>query len=249
MTIQRSVNTPLWRQIAQILQGEIDGGTLPAGSRLPTEAELAKRFEVNRHTVRQGLAYLESRSVIRTEQGRGSFVNEPVIDYTIGTRTRFTENIAQNMSNANARLIECKVERAEIGIANALEVPVGERTLVLTLLRVVDGRPLSLADHHFPHARFPGLEDAYRRHQTVTGALTACGCSDYERRETRIGARMPKPLEANLLECNRHKPLLITESINVDTSGQTIEFGVAAFVSDRIQLVVDQSAEPLRDAS
>lgn len=240
MSLDRSGTSPLWRQIAQILQAEIDGGFLDAGARLPTEAELARRFDVNRHTVRQGLAFLESRSVIRTEQGRGSFVNEQVIDYMISARTRFTENIDQNMGSGKGKLIQSRAEPADIAVANALEIPVGERTIILTLLRTVDGRPISLTDHRFPYQRFSGVADAYLRHGTITAALRECGCDDYLRRETRIGARMPKPSEADLLQCNRHKPLLITESINVDRTGVAMEFGTCAFVADRVQLVVDQ---------
>jgi DNA-binding transcriptional MocR family regulator len=48
----------LWREIAETLEVEIARGHAAAGARLPTEAELAARFGVNRHTVRHALADL-----------------------------------------------------------------------------------------------------------------------------------------------------------------------------------------------
>ena len=42
-----------WRQIADTLRADIAGGTLGPGDQLPTEARLAARFGVNRHTVRR----------------------------------------------------------------------------------------------------------------------------------------------------------------------------------------------------
>ena len=47
-----------WRQIADTLQADIAGGALGPGAQLPTEARLAARFGVNRHTVRRALEEL-----------------------------------------------------------------------------------------------------------------------------------------------------------------------------------------------
>src|SRR3546814_2442917 len=51
------------------------------------------RSAVNRHTLRRGVASLEQEGLLRVEQGRGTFVQERVVDYRLGKRTRFTENI------------------------------------------------------------------------------------------------------------------------------------------------------------
>ena len=48
----------LWQGIHDTLAGEIGGGRYAPGAKLPTEAELAQRFGVNRHTVRRALAAL-----------------------------------------------------------------------------------------------------------------------------------------------------------------------------------------------
>ena len=50
--------TPLWQAIADTLRAEITSGHYPPGDRLPSEAALATRFGVNRHTVRHALAQL-----------------------------------------------------------------------------------------------------------------------------------------------------------------------------------------------
>src|SRR6185437_10116122 len=78
----------LWRRIAGTLEKEIASGILAAGMQLPTEVGLAGRFGVNRHTVRRALEELSRNGLIRIEQGRGSFVAEDVLDYTVGPRTR-----------------------------------------------------------------------------------------------------------------------------------------------------------------
>ena len=46
---------PLWRTIHDSLRGDIAAGRYRPGDKLPTEAALAARFCVNRHTVRRAL--------------------------------------------------------------------------------------------------------------------------------------------------------------------------------------------------
>ncbi len=81
----------MWSQIAEAISGDISSGAMPAGFRLPTEAQLAARYGVNRHTIRRALEELGDARIIRTEHGRGSFVAEEVMDYRIGKRPRFSE--------------------------------------------------------------------------------------------------------------------------------------------------------------
>jgi DNA-binding FadR family transcriptional regulator len=64
----------------QLLQLVLDG-TFPIGGALPSEAELATRFEVSRLTVREAIRSLASTRIIRVRQGRSSVVN-PASDWS-----------------------------------------------------------------------------------------------------------------------------------------------------------------------
>ena len=87
---------PLWRRIADTLRAEVKAGDWKPGARLPGEYALAERFSVNRHTLRQAIEHLESQGVLRAEQGRGIFVPDPPLDYALGKRARFSENIERS---------------------------------------------------------------------------------------------------------------------------------------------------------
>lgn len=73
--------TSLARQIAGTLQDEIVEGTLSVSERLPSEAELAERFDVSQPTVREALKILAAKKLIRSKRGPngGIFVNKPSI--------------------------------------------------------------------------------------------------------------------------------------------------------------------------
>jgi Transcriptional regulators len=66
-----------WRvysQIADRLRERIADGTYPAGSALPSEAELCAEFGVARNTARRGLALLEDEGLILTIPSKGRVV-------------------------------------------------------------------------------------------------------------------------------------------------------------------------------
>src|SRR6185436_5914202 len=63
--------------IADRLAAAIRDGTLKPGDRLPTEAELAREFQVGRTSVREGLQKLRAHGLIESRKGLGAFVTTP----------------------------------------------------------------------------------------------------------------------------------------------------------------------------
>jgi GntR family phosphonate transport system transcriptional regulator len=238
-TIERGAGVALWRQIEERLQAEIAGGAVMPGARLPTEHDLAARFQVNRHTVRRALAGLVQRGLVRVEQGRGAFVQEDVIDYALGKRTRFTENILRHRREPRGTLLEARQVAAPEAAARALGLAPGAPLVMLVTLREADGLPVSLARHCFPAPRFAGLAEAYREFGTVTRALARYGIADYTRNWTRLTARQATAEEARLLRQPPSVPVLQSEAVNVDAEGRPIEYGVAAFAGNRVHIVVE----------
>src|SRR5512137_2627916 len=76
-------SAPLAQQVAdEILAGIHFGKLADRDGLLPSEAELSRRFEVSRATIRESLAKLEHAGVIIRKHGVGTFVApaQPVID-------------------------------------------------------------------------------------------------------------------------------------------------------------------------
>ncbi|MGD9535562.1 MAG: phosphonate metabolism transcriptional regulator PhnF [Alphaproteobacteria bacterium] len=236
--LDRGAGITLWRQIEARLAQEIADGGFEPGAQLPTERTLADRFEVNRHTIRQALAALSERGLIRIEQGRGMFVQENVLDYVLGARTRFSEILVTQNRRPGGQLLRASDERQDLQIARELKLPPSSPLIELEILGEADGRPISVSGHYFPKARFDGLIEAYRRTGSITRALQGFGVQDYTRALTRITARLPGAEEARLLRQPRSRPLIVSEVLNVDGAGKPIEFGVARFAAERVRMVV-----------
>lgn len=228
----------LWRQISNVLSGEIGSGAFQPGARLPTEADLARRFRVNRHTVRRAMEELSRAGLARIEQGRGAFVRDDVLDYVVAPRTRFSEWIRRHNMEPSGRVLRLGAEPATAAAAAALDIAEGTPITVLHRLGLADGRPVSLGTHHFP-PRLAGLAAALAREPTITAALRAVGVADYLRQVTRITATLPTAEEAAVLDLPRSRPLLVTENLNIDGDGRVVEFGLTRYPTPRVQIVVE----------
>ena len=238
-TILRASGNPIWRSIACVLSAEIEAGEPAAGTRLPSEAALAARFGVNRHTLRRAIDALAREGVLEVQQGRGTFVAEDVLDYAVGARTRFSEWIRRHNKEPSGRVIQLQVIGADRGVAAGLGIGADAPVVLFERLGMADGRPVCLSSHWFPLGRFPALPALLRRHGTITAALREAGIADYRRQVTRVSARLPSAEEAALLATSRNRPVLVTENVNVDGSGEIVEFGVGRYPTPRVQIVFE----------
>lgn len=239
MALSRGTGVALWRQIAEELEQEISGRRFPPGGRLPTEHELAERFNVNRHTLRRAVSALEELGLVRIEQGRGTFVQGGAIDYAVGKRTRFSENVLRQARAPSGHLIRGERIQADAAVARELGLRKGAPVILMETVRRADDTPISFATHYFPAKRFPRLIESFEETGSISAALSEAGVEDYWRKSTRVTARLPDERETGLLEMPRTRPLLICDSVNVDQDGEPIEFGRACFCADRVQLSLE----------
>jgi GntR family phosphonate transport system transcriptional regulator len=237
--VLRHEGVALWRQIASHLQQDIGTGRYPPGGRLPTEAELSQLFEVNRHTVRRALEELSRSGLVRVEQGRGSFVAEDVLEYSVEPRTRFSEWIKRHNKEPSGRVLQLKETVADSQVATGLGIRAGGRVVLLERLGFADDRPVSLTSHYFPSVRLRGILEALRATPRITEALHSVGVTDYLRQMTRVTARLPTGDEAELLRMPRNRPLLLTDNVNVDRAGQVVEFAIGRYPTPRVQIVFE----------
>ncbi len=73
MEIDAEKSEPKYLQLKQIITQYLDQEHYQADQKIPTEIELAERFQVSRGTVRQALAELVNEGVIYKKRGLGSF--------------------------------------------------------------------------------------------------------------------------------------------------------------------------------
>ncbi|MFM2354796.1 MAG: hypothetical protein RLZZ528_532 [Pseudomonadota bacterium] len=228
----------IWTAIAEALGAEIAAGLYRPGDRLPTEAVLAARFGVNRHTVRRALADLAASGAVHARRGAGVFVTARPTEYALGKRVRFHQNVAASGRTPSRRITRLETLPATPAQAEALGLAEGAAVHLIEGVSLADDQPVAVFRSAFPAERLPGLIEAMRQESSVTAALSACGLTDYTRAGTRLTAKVASPVLALALQVQPGAPVLRSVAINVDGEGRPVEYGTTWFAGDRVTLTV-----------
>lgn len=226
----------LWTAIAETLSADIASGHYRPGEQLPTEAQLAARFTVNRHTVRRALADLAGRGLVRSRRGAGVFVAAQPADYALGRRVRFHQNVLASGRMPSRQINRLETRHADQREAEALGLPPGAPVHVVEGLSLADGVALAAFRSVFPAERFPDLLARVEAEPSITAALRAAGVGDYTRAQTRLTAKAARGPLAVALGLSEGAPVLRTVAVNIDEAGHPIEFGTTWFAGDRVTL-------------
>lgn len=95
LSVNRGTGIPLGAQLAGRIRTAVQNRALGPGDRLPSVRELAEIAGVNVNTARAVYARLESEGLVRSEQGRGTFVAERASAGGATTRQQLHRQIAE----------------------------------------------------------------------------------------------------------------------------------------------------------
>jgi DNA-binding transcriptional regulator YhcF (GntR family) len=95
LRVDRGTGIPLGAQLAGRIRTAVQNGTLVPGERVPSVRELADIAGVNVNTARAVYARLESEGIVRSEQGRGTFVTARAPAGGAATRQQLHRQIAE----------------------------------------------------------------------------------------------------------------------------------------------------------
>ena len=232
------MTAPIWKTIAATLTADLSAGLYPAGSKLPTESELAGRFAVNRHTVRRALADMADQGLLYARRGAGVFVTTVPTDYPLGRRVRFHQNVLDSGRTPSRQMLRMETLPATARQAQALHLPALTPLHLIEGLSLADGQPLARFVSVFPAARFADFPAQMARLGSVTAALAECGLSDYTRATTRLTAKLADPILARQLHIPDGSAVLQSEAVNVDAAQVPVEYGITWFAGDRVTLTV-----------
>jgi len=222
----------VYEKVAQALEQEIRD-SFHCGDYLPSEAELARRFAVNRHTLRRAVDQLVNAGMLLRQHGKGTLVVERAIEYNIGARACFSESLEALGHKSFSGVISRRVLVTDERLSRSSWIPVGTPLIQVDTLRSIDGRPVNLISHYLRREAFPGLEREYRC-GSLHAHIEARHGIKLLRQQALIGTTLPTHREAELLESPRHMPVLVVRSNNVraGTDSDVLEYSVSRSRAD-----------------
>ncbi|WP_328781753.1 GntR family transcriptional regulator [Streptomyces canus] len=231
------VEPPKYVRLAQTIQGRIEDGTYPPGTRVPSENQLVQAFGMSRPTVVRALELLKRDGWLESRQGFGTIVRgRPEVIEQQDRRGRAA--LKRDESQAPGRLIEVGHVPVPARVASALGLPKRAKVLVRRFLVEEDGEAVELVSSYFPADLVDGteLESPEALSGSVREHLEARKKVRFDHVTERVAARLPDSGEAELLELPEGVPVLSVLVIACDTSGQALQVVDVLLPADRQEL-------------
>ncbi len=221
--VSRENSQPLYKMIASdVLQG-IAKGEIKKGTLFISETEMQKKYNVSRVTVRKAYKRLIDKGVLRTVQGKGTYVNDVNSnDWT--WMNHFSEEVKVAGHVPSTKIVFMKIIEADEKLARRLKVAVGTECYYFKRIRCVDNQPMWLTESFLPCHVAPGLNEGYFSVYGVSqslfrvlelnfGVVFAGGEEQQE-------ATIIKGEDALLMEIQSEEPIISTSFLVYDYNGK-----------------------------
>jgi GntR family transcriptional regulator len=219
-----AVFLPLYKQIKSLLVQRLQQGEWKPGALIPSEVELAARFQVSQGTVRKAVDELAAENLLVRRQGKGTFVathHEPRAQF------RFLRLMPDHgeVVPAQSLFLDCRQVSASADVAQHLELRHGEAVVYLRRLLSLGGVPLVLDDIWLPAALFRGLtaERLAGYHGPLYGLFESEFGTRMIRAEERLRAVAAADDVATLLQVASGAPVLLVERVSFTYRDKPVE--------------------------
>lgn len=226
--------SPLYQQIKALLLQSLDQGEWKPGEAIPSEVELAARYQVSQGTVRKAIDELAADNLLLRRQGKGTFV---ATHHEAKVRFRFLRLSpdADTPVVSSSQILDCKRVRSPADIAALLQMRTGDVVVNLRRLLSFEQRPTILDDIWLPGAVFKGLTPGSLA--LNKGPLYAFFESEYGvsmvRAEEKIKAVSATSAESELLNVAPDSPLLHVERVSFTYGDRPMEVRRGLYVTDK----------------
>lgn len=204
----------------------LESGEWGPGDAIPSESELAARFNVSQGTVRKAIDEMAADNLLVRRQGKGTFVathNDPRSFFRF---LRIAPNEGELQSEHDSIPIECWRAKAGADVARTLGLEQGAPIIILRRLLKFGDEPVVFDEIYLPGDLFQDL---------TLDILKESDKSLYSLFESRYGVRMIRADErlravsadrvsADLLRVPEGSPLLLVERVTFTYGNKPVEW-------------------------
>lgn len=236
---------PRYRQLTDVLLREIQTGKFPVGSLLPPEPQLAQRFGISRHTVREAVRRLTEMGLVSRHQGIGTRVlaQHPRARYVASLSS--LQDLMQYTQRTRLHKLGERVIEADPELARLLRCPPGQRWVEFDTCRYPEQGELPLV-----HMRiYLAPEHAGIREDLVEGSAWIFALVEKHSGERIVEAEqvvsaIPIPAaSARVLGVKPRTPGLLARRYYKGKDGRLLSVSINVYPGDRFELATQWRLE------
>lgn len=228
---------PLYIQVASVMRRRVETGQWQPGQKISTLVELEKEFEVARVTIRQAIDILSDEGLLRSQQGRGTFVaDEPGARHWFELATSWDVLVETIKGNVVKRIKTRKPPAFPDLLAG--EGKLADKYTYMRNVQYKDGVPYGVVSLHLDEKIFDRAPEQFSEHP---GLSVLAGMKDILLADAHqtviIGSADPEAAE--LLHIGLGSPVAECRAVVIDRRGVAIYVANILYRSDAIKLNID----------
>lgn len=250
--LDKSIPVPLYFQLKKLILEEMEAGTFPVGSMIPTENELIEMFGISRTTVRQAITELVQEGKLYRIKSKGTFVSKPKIDQDYVRRAQSfnapnNEEIIRSGRVPSTEVISLSVVQMPQHIAKFYPASSSDRAVCLYRKRCADGKPIVRVITYLPISSCSYVLE----HDFMKEGLHEVLALHEDTRVCRISRTceaIPADLaDVEILGVKQGSPIHFFTNIGYNSRGKVIEYSNAYCRGDQsrlhFEIILDQNSD------
>jgi GntR family transcriptional regulator len=238
----------LVRRVANALREHIVSGQIPPGTKLVSEAQLAKTLGVSRPTLREAIRIVSREGLIVVRHGVGMFVSSDT-KRMLGSLElvhSLTDLIRSTGGKPQTRDLKVDLVEPSADVAAALQLGPGSGVGRISRIRLIDDRPFVAATEYV-------VLDDHRRSFEKLKQFSGGSLYEFLRRrfdirishsKVRMSAVTVQPGMACVLKLARHAPLMLLREVHFTFDGQACLYAVNYHNTDIVEFTSTRSGTP-----
>jgi GntR family transcriptional regulator len=236
--LDRDAPTPLYAQVAQWVYDDIASGRLRPGAPIGSEAELGKRFQVSRITLRHAVSLLVQEGIVTRKHGKGTYVETAPLDYPLGQLLGTTQAIARTGQQSRSKVVRFRQVRGMRDERRILGVDASSKILQIRRVDYVSSIPIAVADISLPG----WLANRISRAEVETTPLYPLLREKVEisvevAHQTLRADKAPKDV-AQMLDAEPGAAVMVVTRVALDQQQCPIEYSTVHFNADAVRFSV-----------
>jgi len=244
LTLDSHSFVPYYQQLVDQVRNLIKKNKLKPGETFCSEGEIARTLAISKMPVRQAFQKLRSEGLLVIARGKRPVIGSGRVPWNFQQLRGFSEEMKRRGLIPSARLLSLEIQEPEIDVAQALKLTSGERVYRAKRLRFVNGEPVAVVTSYLPARIFAGIDKQDLEKQSLYHIFEHTYMRKLHWAEEVIGAMNAGEEEAQILQSEPGKPLLIIKETTYDEQDIAIEYSVSLLRGDRYTASVVSVRKP-----
>lgn len=229
---------PLYLQLSEILEAEINSDKYKPGDLLLPEFDYVEKYKLSRITVRQAIRELVLKGYIKRIKGKGTIVLPPIIKEPLIKIKSFTNELKERGIVPSTKSSKIVITKSFGETSKYLQQNDGDEVYKLTRIRCANDIPIVIFETYLKKHLSMNLDN-----QVYFGSLYEYLKEEknieLQRVTQRISAAIADNKTSQLLNIKPGDPILILKRQSFDINNNIIEFTVCNYVAERYEYYIE----------